>query len=889
MSPGPIPTQIGRYRVIRRIATGGMGSLYLAHDPAIDRQVAIKVLLADADNSEFRERFAREAQSAGRLHHPNIVSIFDVGEHDGEAYIVMEFVSGETLAQLIANATPLTLSAKLAIAESMCAGLGYAHEQQVVHRDIKPANVMVADDGAVKILDFGIASLAHLAESGLTKGGAVFGTLNYLSPEMVQGRAVDYRADIFALGSVVYELLAGVKLFPGTLSDGLLHRIMTGDHRPLSVAAPELPVALDGILERSIATDPAERYQDLRSMARDLAQCRLTLSEASSIAERTPPPAAASRVPVAFEPTLLTVTDAAASSAPVPGEIAPDATVFLSPPAGDQPSDPPHVPDVRLLVGRSPDPHQVGRVIPFVGPSVTLGRDPDCDIAIQDDGWSRHHARLEWQNGGFVIHDLGSTNGTFVNGRRVRKGLAEPLFFGATIDIAGTRLTFSYGRDTTLPDLTGADLAGRYRLHRLLKESAKAAVYAATDRNVSRDVAIKVLSPELARYPGYRERFEREARTAAALQHPHICQVLDSGVTRLKARSGDELETAFLCFELMAGGSLTQKLAAKNPVHPEDVSRWIQALGAALDYAHRQGVLHGDLKPSAIVFDSVGNLYLTDFAIALQPSAAGERPIMGSPAFMAPEHWSGEAVGPPADQFAMAARAYYLSAGSLPFEGQDSPEIREKNFRRGPIPAHEEAAQNGRPPVSRAVSEVIGRGLKVDPADRFTSVEAFTRALLKALGTGHVAGKEPLVFVSYDRELSGGWARFFADRLKEKHHIRVFMDTIGLDKAGRFPPRLKRAIEDCDVFICFLARQSLESKWVMQEIGLAHEFGKTMIPIFQESYVEPSLPEDDSPLRTLISHQGIKLFDVSGFYVEHAVTDLARLVHGVMNGDADTA
>jgi TIR domain-containing protein len=125
------------------------------------------------------------------------------------------------------------------------------------------------------------------------------------------------------------------------------------------------------------------------------------------------------------------------------------------------------------------------------------------------------------------------------------------------------------------------------------------------------------------------------------------------------------------------------------------------------------------------------------------------------------------------------------------------------------------------------------------------------------------------------------------DRLKDKHSIRVFMDTAGLDRAGRFPPRLKRAIEECDVFVCFLAGDSLKSKWVNEEVRLAHEFAKVMIPIFQESFLEPAELLDESPVKVLLSHQGIKLFDVSGHYVDHAVTDLARLVKGTMSDEAD--
>src|SRR5262249_12768653 len=162
--------------------------------------------------------------------------------------------------------------------------------------------------------------------------------------------------------------------------------------------------------------------------------------------------------------------------------------------------------------------------------------------------------------------------------------------------------------------------------------------------------------------------------------------------------------------------------------------------------------------------------------------------LMGSPAFVAPEQWEGSPATAATDQFGMAVLAYYLVTGARPFEGQDSPEIRRKNFLRGPIPAHLEAMQHARDGVRPGVSQVLRGALGVDPASRFASVEEFTGALLKALTLG--VGGEPLVFVSYDRELSGGWARFFADRLKEKHGVRVFMDTIGIDRAGRFPPRL---------------------------------------------------------------------------------------------------
>src|SRR6476619_2155697 len=168
-----VPSAIGRFHVLRRIARGGMGTLYLAWDPKLDRQIAIKVLTDD--NDDLRERFAREASSAARLHHPHIVTIFDVGEHDGEPFIAMEYVQGETLAAIIRNRVPLTTSRKLEIIEQLGEGLAYAHKVGVIHRDVKPANIMIALDGTVKILDFGIARIG-VASSSMTIAGMLMGT-----------------------------------------------------------------------------------------------------------------------------------------------------------------------------------------------------------------------------------------------------------------------------------------------------------------------------------------------------------------------------------------------------------------------------------------------------------------------------------------------------------------------------------------------------------------------------------------------------------------------------------------------------------------------------------------------------------------------------------------
>jgi serine/threonine protein kinase len=863
-----------------------MGALYLAVDPALDRQVAIKVVRDFQDDPALRERFYREARAIAALQHRNIVTIYELGESETRPFIAMEYLPGPSLADIIRRTPPLPLARRLEIMIDVCAGLAYAHRAGMIHRDVKPANVMLLEDGTAKVLDFGVARLAQDLSDGMTVVGTLLGTPAYMSPEMVSGQPVDHRADIFAVGVMLYELITSKKPFAGDNSSviGFLTQIVNHVPPPPSQLVPTLPAKLDAIVACALEKDPEQRYPQIDEMRDDLREVRDALGAEPTSAEATVFRVSRSELP---SPTLYIPPPEQAASPPPPQS---DGTVMIPAPSTREAQ--PQRDDeggVHLLVVRSPDPRQSGRTVPVPATgSLTLGRGEGSDIVVKDLGLSRRHAAIESRDGGFVIVDLGSANGTFVNGKRIAHKAAEPLFFGATITIGETVLTLSYPRDTMLPDVSGVIVAQRYELQRLLRESAKAALYAARDRNVPRDVAVKLLSPELARYASYREQFEREASIAAHVQHPHICQVLDSGLTRISTPSGRHLETHFLCFELMAGGSLTARMKRNEPVLLQDVHRWVTMMGSALQYAHDQKVVHGDLKPSAIVFDAASNLYLTDFSIA-QKALVEERGATGSPAFMAPELWDGEPPSPATDQFGFAALVYYMLAGTAPFVGQDNPDIRRKNFRSGPAPVHEEAAQNGRTGVSRAVSEVLRRALGVSPKDRYPSVEQFTRALLKALGTGHVAGAEPLVFISYDRELSGGWARFFADRLKLTHSIKVFMDTTGLDRAGRFSPRLRRAIEDCDVFICFLAGETLQSKWVSEEIRLAHELGKTMIPIFQESYRDPEAVDDASPVGALIAHQGIKLFDVSGHFVEHAVTDLAHMVKGAVSGEADFA
>ena len=272
------PETVGRYQVERLIAHGGMGSLYLARDPVIDRPIVIKFLKVGFDDSGARERFAREARAAGRLHHPNIVTVFDVGEHENRPFIAMEYVAGETLAQLIARRGVRRLWEKLLIIEEVCAGLHYAHSAAIIHRDIKPSNVMRDQSGVVKILDFGIA---RGAGGAVTEVGDIVGTLNYMSPEQLAGEEVDHRTDIYSVGVLAYELITDQMAFPGTIQTGVLFKILNSAALPIESLIPGIDPDIPAVIARAIARDPEARYANLEALRQDLAVVRTRLLEAA--------------------------------------------------------------------------------------------------------------------------------------------------------------------------------------------------------------------------------------------------------------------------------------------------------------------------------------------------------------------------------------------------------------------------------------------------------------------------------------------------------------------------------------------------------------------------------------------------------------------------------
>ena len=254
-------TNVGRYRILREIGRGGMGAVYEGHDPVINRSVAIKLLSDQLDDAHYRQRFLEEARNAGRLSHPNIVTIHECGEHEGVPFIVMELVDGETLQDLIRSGVSLSLSEKLGVVEQLCAGLGHAHRSGIVHRDIKPANVMRDVHGVTKILDFGIAK----SSDGLTRPDElVLGTLRYAAPEKLSNGAADHRlTDQFSAGLVAYELLSGQAAFGAQSPSELMAQVLKADMQPLSRVAAGLGRRITDIVDRALKSSPLDRFPDM--------------------------------------------------------------------------------------------------------------------------------------------------------------------------------------------------------------------------------------------------------------------------------------------------------------------------------------------------------------------------------------------------------------------------------------------------------------------------------------------------------------------------------------------------------------------------------------------------------------------------------------------------
>ncbi len=271
-------SHLGRYEIVGELGQGAMGVVYKATDPLIDRIVAIKTItltLALDEREEYEGRFYQEAKAAGRLSHPNIVTIFDVGRSGDIAYIAMEFLQGRELRDILDDEKLLPVDQVLDIVAQVALGLAYAHEHDIIHRDVKPSNIMVLRDGHAKITDFGIARMSSAAVR--TQTGMVLGSPKYMSPEQVMGKLTDQRSDIFSLGVMLYEMLTGSPPFLGENVNAIMYQTLNAIPPPPSSLNTAVPDMLNFIVAKALAKDIEDRYQNARDLANDLRACRGTV------------------------------------------------------------------------------------------------------------------------------------------------------------------------------------------------------------------------------------------------------------------------------------------------------------------------------------------------------------------------------------------------------------------------------------------------------------------------------------------------------------------------------------------------------------------------------------------------------------------------------------
>ena len=304
--------RVGKFELHQLIGEGAMGTVWRAYDSVLRRYVALKLLSRAGRTPEARDRFLREARAAAALQHPSIVTIYDLGESDEQLYIAMELIDGRDLSSLIALREPLALERKLDVVIEVLQGLSYAHDRGVIHRDIKPSNIRLASDGAVKIMDFGIA---RLQSADVTGSGAIVGTPTYMAPEQITNGAITPATDLFAVGCLLYELLTYHKPFQAETVHGVLYQVLTTDPKPVRASGSSLPAALERVVGKALNKVPEDRYETAREMQSALFSIRVGLSGATDVTARlslrwTPLPSAVLRLvthaPIRWRAAALT-------------------------------------------------------------------------------------------------------------------------------------------------------------------------------------------------------------------------------------------------------------------------------------------------------------------------------------------------------------------------------------------------------------------------------------------------------------------------------------------------------------------------------------------------------------------------------------------------------
>lgn len=400
----------GGYKLKELVGAGGVASIYKGFDERLARWVAIKVISIATTGGETEEtvlaRFRQEAQAIAALRHRNILTIYGYGEEEGYAYIIMEFVPGGSLKDRIDNGKPFSWDQALTIAIPVSQALAFAHEHNIIHRDIKPANILMPQEDWPLLADFGLAKMDHSTRRNLTMPGQVLGTMAYAAPEQIQEGQIDARIDIYSLGIVLYELLSGKLPFEGETSFDFLMARLTEPPKSLAEANPDAPDVFVPILDKALSQDPIDRYQTMVEFSQVLMETRYTLSRSATTRSRP--------VPYAGSTSVMNTQELQ------------ETKIFFKLTDSGQQIDTLDQPE--LIIGRA---HK--NMVPDINLTPHGGTKA---------GVSRRHGRLYYEADQWYLEDLGSTNGTFVNGNRLQPNQAMAVKEGDKIRFGQIELEF---------------------------------------------------------------------------------------------------------------------------------------------------------------------------------------------------------------------------------------------------------------------------------------------------------------------------------------------------------------------------------------------------------------------------------------------------------------
>jgi serine/threonine protein kinase len=719
----------GRYRVEGLVAEGGLGVVY-----KLDRSVAVKVLrgTAGSDPSAAR-RFEREALAVARLRHPHVVMTIDYGiAPEVGAYLVMELVEGRSLREELRERERFPAGAAFEIVRQICAGIQAAHDAGVVHRDLKPENVAVEwtpEGPFAKVLDFGIATMrGHFGDSSsrLTASGAVLGTPRYLSPEQCSGLAVDARSDVYALGCVLYELLAGRPPFLGTSAAEVVVQHLNAAPRPVRAFAPDVPGTLEGVVLRALAKDPDARFQSADDMRMALAAALGSAVESPEVTDVD------ERLGVVFvvddNPRNLTVLASILRNDGYRVKVASRGNRAIVAMQAEPP-------DLVMLDIQMPD--MDGYDVCHELKADPATRDvPVIFISALDDVTVKVKAfkagGIDYVTKPFQAEEVLARVESQLQIARLRKDLeaskrdlerrnGELVAANESLVLANRRADRVFSALSEA--LPGTLLDKKYRLEEKIGAGGFGVVYRAEHVGLKRSVAVKVFRPMPGNDSGEGlSRFEREGISACRVNHPNAIAVLDSGLS--------PAGSAYLVMELLEGRTLADEMGENIPYSLERAVAVAAPVCDALAAAHEAGIVHRDVKPENVFLHRGRGgrdgevVKVLDFGLAklVGDGAAGRggaaqpsRSLVGTPAYIAPERLWGNPYDGRADVYSVGVVLYHMLCGEPPYRVVRGglPALIALSVTSDPRPPRER-----RPDLGGDVEAVVLSALARDPAAR---------------------------------------------------------------------------------------------------------------------------------------------------------------------------